>query len=332
MAGTPFGYRKFKGGYASEFIGFHIRYDLSEVGISRRRGDWLVEWIQKASLNKFVVSARDFMEFLGRLGFVSELLIWMKPHLAPLYAWAAVTARGTVGRLPQTVILTLKYLLTELKAESYMVSTKRPVVYDGDMFRTDAKCACGFIVLAGWELSSRRWFAVKVLPGDASYMFKQSGDSQWASAAAELLASLMALWAFGWLSSGRERKALEISLRGGTDNLANEALTTRRSTTKWPLLAVNMQLSSSLAKCRMALNLKWRPREENTEADSLTNEDFSSFDLNKRINICLKDVDLAILNDLVEVWSEFEDSKLKAKDKLRAPKGTASKKFDKSPR
>eukprot|EP00435_Cladocopium_sp_Y103_P049214 s1608_g14.t1 len=308
MVGTPFGYHKFKGGYASEFVGFHIRYDLAEIGISKRRGDWLVDWIQKASVNKFVVSARDFMEFLGRLGFVSQLLIWMKPHLAPLYAWASVTAKGTVGRLPQTVIVTLHCILCELQLESDMVSTKRPITYGGD-----------------------RWFALKILPQDAPYLFKASGDSQWASTAAELLASLAALWAFGWLTPGRQRKALEVSLTGGTDNRANEALTTKRSTTKWPLLAVNMQLSSSLSKCRLSLNLKWRPREENTEADSLTNEDFSHFNLNDRVVISLQDLDLNVLNSLVLVWNEFEEVKAKSKGTPRPPKGTDSKKFDKTP-
>eukprot|EP00435_Cladocopium_sp_Y103_P068426 s272_g31.t1 len=331
MVCTPFGYRKFKGGYASEFVGFHIRYDLAEVGISKKRGDWLVDWIQKAAVNKFVVSARDFMEFLGRLGFVSQLLIWLKPHLAPLYAWASVTAKGTVGRLPQTVIVTLRYILGELQTESYMVSTKRPLVFSGERFRTDAKCANGYVVLGGWEVASRRWFSLKLLPKDAPYLFKPSGESQWASTAAELLASLAALWAFGWLTPGRQRKALEVSLTGGTDNRANEALTAKRSTTKWPLLAANMQLSSSLSKCRLALNLRWRPREENIEADSLTNEDFSHFELKDRVDISYKDMDMAVLDAMVEVWSEFEEIKEKAKGTPRPPKGSTSKKFDKTP-
>eukprot|EP00435_Cladocopium_sp_Y103_P046354 s1025_g13.t1 len=106
----------------------------------------------------------------------------------------------------------------------------------------------------------------------------------------------------------------------GTDNRANESLTSRRSTTKRPLMAVNMQLSSSLAKCRLSLNLKWRPREENVEADSLTNEDFSSFDMSKRIIISFRDMDLSILDAMVDVWNEFEDLKFKSQETPRAPK------------
>ena len=113
MLGTPSGYHKFKGGFACEFVVFHIRYDVAQVGISKKRGDWLVSWTLKAEEARFVIQARDFIEFLGRLGFVSQLLTWMKPHLSPLFAWSAVTAKGTVGRLPETVILTLRYILHE---------------------------------------------------------------------------------------------------------------------------------------------------------------------------------------------------------------------------
>ena len=206
LIGTPFGYHKFKGGLDSEFVGFHIKYDAAEVGISTKRGDWLLSWIAGVRANRFVVPARDFAEFLGRLGFVSQLITWLKPHLAPLFAWSAVTAKGTVGRLPETIILTLEYIEAELKAESYMVSVRRPLSLVGARFRTDAKCADGFIVLAGWELESRRWFAMRLLPGDTPYFFKEDGSSQWASTSAELMASLVALHAFGWLATDRHRK------------------------------------------------------------------------------------------------------------------------------
>ena len=331
MVGTPFGYHKFKGGFCSEFVGFHIRYDKAEVGISNKRGDWLVAWIEKLAEQKYVVSSREFGEFLGRLSFVAQLLTWLKPHLAPLFAWSAVTSRSTVGRLPETVIITLKYILLELRLESYMVHTGKPLKFKGDQFRTDAKCADGYVVLAGWELGTRKWFSLRVGPEDAPYLFKEGGQSQWASTSAELLASLTALHTFGWIADGRRRKTLQVSLLGGTDNRANEALTLKRSTTKWPLMAINMQMSSALARSRTTLNLSWRPREENTEADDLTNEVFEGFDPALRVAVKLKDLDLTILHALVAVHSEFEDAKKAAKaDRLKDP-ASKSKKFDKSP-
>ena len=56
MAGTPFGYHKFEGGFSSEFVGFQLRYDLTEVGISTKRGAWITQWVEKAESNKYVAS------------------------------------------------------------------------------------------------------------------------------------------------------------------------------------------------------------------------------------------------------------------------------------
>ena len=113
------GYHKFRGGFSVEFVGFQMKYDTKEVGVTIRRGDWLRDWILAAADKQYVVVTRDFAEFLGRLGFVSQLLVWMKPHLSPLYAWSAATGSSTVAKLPDTVILTLKYILAELQMESY---------------------------------------------------------------------------------------------------------------------------------------------------------------------------------------------------------------------
>ena len=121
VSGTPFGYHKFSGGLSVAFVGFQLQYDACQVIISDRRGRWLLEWIDKAQANSFLVVCREFAEFLGRLGFASQVLVWIKPHLSPLYAWSAATAAGTAGKLPQTVILTMLYLRRQLATVSFMV-------------------------------------------------------------------------------------------------------------------------------------------------------------------------------------------------------------------
>ena len=68
-------------------------------------------------------------------------------------------------------------------------------------------------------------------------------------------------------------------LRAGTDNRANEALVLRASTTKWPLTLVNMQMAEHLLRNNLLLDLRWRPRDENTLADDLTNKAFGNFDV-----------------------------------------------------
>eukprot|EP00435_Cladocopium_sp_Y103_P018236 s1517_g4.t1 len=330
VIGTPFGYHKFKGGFSSDFVGFHLRYDKNQVGITTKRGAWLADWIRGLESKKFVVAARDFSEFLGRLGFVAQLLIWLKPHLAPLFAWGAVASPGLVGRLPDTVILPLKYILAEMDSEQFMVSAQRPVYFSSEQFRTDAKCTDDFIVIAGWELKSRKWFSLKLDRDQVPYLFKPNGGgSQWASTSAELLASLAALKAFGWLDVGVARRTVTLALRAGTDNLANEHLSSKRSTTKWPLMLLNLQLSSCLAKARLSLDLKWRPREENTEADQLTNENFSGFPFEDRIDLKFEDIELTLVRALWETKVQFDSARQEAKEAGNSAMASRKRKHDK---
>ena len=137
--------------------------------------------------------------------------------------------------------------------------------------------------------------------------------------------------AFGWLQHSKDRKTLDVVLSAGTDNLANEALSVKRSTTRWPLMAVNMQLSSSLARARLTLALKWRPREENVEADQLTNEVYTGFDQGSQVEIALGDLDLSILDLLVATRAEFDEARNAAKEAARKLPSQNRKKVDKSP-
>ena len=246
---------------------------------------------------------RDFSEFLGRLGFVSQLLVWLKRHLSPLYAWASATSRSTVAKLPDAVILTLTYLLAEFRTETYMVSARRPRVYTGEQFRTDAKCTDSSVVLGGWEMATGRWFQLTLSESDTPYLFAPGKGAQWASTSAELLATLAALVAFGWTEAAAS----------GTDNKANEHLSQKRATTKWPLMLINMQLSSVLARARVGVRLKWRPREENMVADDITNSVYTQLDLQKKLSIAYGDIPTEIIHALWEVKTEFDKARLAAK-------------------
>ena len=117
LVGTPFGYHKFSGGCAASFVGYHIRYDLQQVGITTREVNGCV------------------------LGFVAQLLVWLKPHLAPLYAWGAeaAVAPGTVGRLPETAVLTLKYILVQLKGRSFPIECQETDLFRGRGFQDRRK-------------------------------------------------------------------------------------------------------------------------------------------------------------------------------------------------
>eukprot|EP00435_Cladocopium_sp_Y103_P066172 s60_g28.t1 len=328
---TPFAYHKFRGGYASEFVGYQLRYDLNEVGISSKRGEWLVSWIHRAAERKYVVVTRDFAEFLGRLGFVAQLLVWLKPHLSPLFAWSAATSSSTVAKLPDAVILTLQFLLAEFEVETFTVSAKRPKIFSGERFRTDAKCTSEAVVLGGWEMDTGRWFQIILDSTQVPYLFIPGKGAQGMSTSAELLATLAGLVAFGWTGDAPSRKQLELCLTAGTDNRGNEFLSQKRSTTKWPLMAINMQLSAVLSRARTGVRLKWIPREENTVADDITNSVFVQVDLEKRVNISYADLPTQIIHALWDTKAQFDSARLVERAAAAANPEKKRKRYDKSP-
>ena len=310
MIGVPFAYHKFKGKTLVAFIGYELDYGSRLVGLSEARGAWVRNWVEEARKARFVVSVRKFAEFLGRLGFVARVVYWIKPHLAPLYAWAAAASKSHVAKMPDTVVLTLVYLETTLNDVNFKVAPGRVSEEGGLLFHTDAKCADGLVVLGGWDSrkdpSEAPWFAITVKPADAPYLFDGNEKSQWASASAELLA---ALWVFGHLKESSVQRRLPVAVAGATDNQSNEKLLKRQSTTKWPLMLINMQLSHLLRKACLRLSLSWKPREENQLADALTNLDFQAFSSGHRVNCGFSELPLELLNQLWASKSSFDASR-----------------------
>ena len=139
-------------------------------------------------------------------------------------------------------------------------------------FFTDAKCEDGLVVLGGWEsldpVGSARWFSITLSPEEAPYLFGEENRSQWASASAELLATLAAQYLFGHLEPAARLGHFPVVIPAVTDNRGNESLARKQSTSKWPLMLVNIQLSHLLMKAMLKLDLQRRPREENQDADS----------------------------------------------------------------
>ena len=101
----------------------------------------------------------------------------------------------------------------------------------------------------------KRRFALDIRASDAPFLFKPGKGAQWASASAELLASLAVLHLFGWSAPSPSRTFIPVSLTAGTDYQSNDALSKKIATTRWPLMLINMQLSVLLSAVRLQLNL-----------------------------------------------------------------------------
>ena len=133
-------------------------------------------------------------------------------------------------------------------------------------------------------------------------MFRENKGSSWASASAELLAAWVSLELLVAASSNRQ---VVYSMAAGTDNQAHEAVTEKRSSTKWPLGMIMMQFSHSMRKKNLLIKLRWKPREFNQPADDLTNSKFDSFDPKLRIPISWTELKKEVLDMLSPFAEEF---------------------------
>ena len=313
LVGAPFSYKKFSGGLKVQFVGYLLDYRECLIGITKKRGEWLVNFIEEMRKAGGTVLLRRFNEFVGRLGFVARVLVWLKPFMAPLYAWSSVLDRSSVATAPRLVSLVMRFLSEQLHDCTYVHTCRRPEGLSQELFRTDAKCELGRVVLGGVHLISGAWFSVELRPEQAPYLFKDGGESQWASTTAELLAVLVALHLFGFVGGPVKHVTTPIKISAGTDNLANEHLIKKGLTTRWPLCLVYMQMTKALMDSRLMVQLNWRPRDQNALADALTNEDFSGVDIQKRIHVDWVKLDFSWIWKLWNERNAYLD-----KDGLRA--------------
>ena len=310
--GTPFSYHKFKGGLQVDFIGYHLSYEVWSAGLSEKRTQWIISWIDAAEKCNWMVMGCSVVEFTGRMTFVARLLLWVKPFLGPLHSWCAVLARSTVARMPVLVHVCLMYLRRQLQLRRRLVPVIPSRVSAKQAFRTDAKCELGRVVLAGWSLAkgsckaSSRWFMIEIRPSEAPWLFKPDGSSEWASTSAELLAFYAAVIAFEDEIYLRLEEEILAEVSAGTDNQANPKLQAKGSSTKWPLMGILMQLTSYMHSSGLRVRLAWRPREQNTEADDITNGDVSGFDPRLRVDLGFKDLPLDLLRDMRKIHGDFE--------------------------
>ena len=95
-------------------------------------------------------------------------------------------------------------------------------------------------------------------------------------------------------------------------------------------MLVNLQLSSLLARGRLCLRLRWRPRELNTVADDITNSVFTQVDMAKQIGMSYADIPTSLIHALWDTKKEFDELRAQAKSNA-LPGGHKRKRQDKTP-
>ena len=173
----------------------------------------------------------------------------------------------------------------------------------GEAFRADAKAEGQTVVVGGWEClggtrpSAVRWFSVVLNRENAEWAFSK-GEPFRVVAALELYATLVSVVVFA--DQWPKDSCGLISLVGTTDNGGNPHVLTRLMSSKFPLVVVLAELAEQLRSRGLSLDLRWAPRDQNEEADDLTNMEFGRFKASQRIVVDIKEMRWIVLGDLME--------------------------------
>ena len=328
--GMPFSWKKFQGGFQLDWIGYWVDLGRFEAGISAARHEWVCKALRDL-LSADCVLVRRCVEVLGRLGFVCNALEHFKPFLGPLYTWTSGHPMGSVHPLPEFVRLTLNFLLGRFLAGVRTIGPAYPRRDCQELFRADAKASDDLVAVGGWlcrggtSPASSKWFAVELTRTNAPWIFHK-GEPFRLIASLELLATLLCILVFDLHSEDAEDQSRITLGSGSTDNKGNMYLIRRLMTTKYPLNVFLMEIAAQLDKRKLDLELAWVPRDQNTEADELSNLDFRSFDPSERVAVNLEAIPSIVLHDLMGPGAkeDLEASERKATRKLHGPEGAAS--------
>ena len=293
MAGVPFAYHKFRGGLQLDFVGYWLDYTRFSLGIAERRVRWILDFVASLERDGSLVEVRRYQEFHGRLGF---MLPWIRPFLAPGYAWLAKAKPGAVMKVPDAVSFCNAFIRDKLMAEVRLTPCHPREWICGELFRCDAKCAEQEVVLGGWLCLSQMdpakapWYSLRLSPKDVPCLFR-SGASSWASATAEHLAALVSFMVLPWRASVPDQGSVHnLVLVGGTDNAAQH---------KDPSHGGHDGILSSSRFGRRPGRMDWRPRDENQPADDLTNSKFDLFDKDLRVHVEWNKLQFHMLHKLI---------------------------------
>ena len=304
LLGVPMKLEKFHGGFRVEWIGLFVDYTTYSVGLSEKRAGWLITWIHDA-LAAGKVGTRDFASAVGRLGFAVTALFYEKAFLGILYLWSGAIsgASAPIVTIPWAVRFILSWISKRLSGPGRLQEVPSVPIPGGELFRSDAKAEGGLATVGGWECAggtlpaSARWFALSIEKSWAPWAFAKENDPGRVIATLELLGTLLCVMYFGDAWKGKSSGIGCIT--GSTDNQGNSFATAKMMSSKWPLTVLLVELSEQLRSRQFELQLSWRQRDLNQEADDLTNGVFTAFTPCNRVPIDPLQIPWIVLNSVM---------------------------------
>ena len=101
---------------------------------------------------------------------------------------------------------------------------------------------------------------------------------------------------------------MTLMLQGLTDNLGNTYVLSKLMSSKFPLIVILAELAAQLRSRGMGLRLGWAPRDQNEEADALTNGEFGAFAASRRIMIDVETIRWKVLPQMLAVAGSIYDA------------------------
>ena len=310
---VPFAWHKFQGGQEYEWVGFWINIKVRSTGLSQKRKSWLIQWIDQTSQDKAVL-VRNVSEVLGRLQFASLAIPILRPFLGFLYAWVASLPLSTTAPLPISLRLVLGFIKFLLERGNALSPVLPRLEAGRLLFRADAKAEGNDVALGGWLChpegpAKSLWYAVRITPSKAPWAY-WAGEAYKTIASLELFATLVCIMVF----TTRVGAGGVIEISGETDNRDNSFVVEKLMSVQLPLNVVLMELAFQLHERGLSLDLKWVPRDDNVEADSLSNFCSDDFQPENRISVDIGNLGFAILPSLMaegeQMYKDLSERKL----------------------
>eukprot|EP00438_Fugacium_kawagutii_P006593 Skav203067 [mRNA] locus=scaffold4669:169860:170702:- [translate_table: standard] len=267
------------------------------------------------------------------MSFASLALPWERPLLGPLFAWSSAV-RGTKGllRLPWVVLLVLSWIRGKLERGLSMEEVRPPEEAHGTVqIWTDAKATEDAAWIGGWVRTSENtkqceWFSEKVTEEMAPWMFSKGRNPKRVIAALEMLGTLVALKLWAKNRGG----GLKIHTQAFTDNKGNEFILKKGMSTKFPITLLVIEASETLRRLDTSADLTWVRRDDNQEADDLTNEKFDRFSEDLRVRVTKENCKWIAMDDLLpkseELYLEIQRFKKCRAEEKKMRRSAAGKK------
>jgi hypothetical protein len=319
--GLPWAWHKFCGGLAYEWVGFYTDWDRFVVGISEKRSLWVATWCRE-KLAAGAVLIQEFSEVLGRFVFATQAVEHVKPLLGPMFAWVAALPKSAFVEIPVTIKLLLHFIQHVFQDDAMRLVTvqaanaPRPRL----TFRADARAEGDVVEAGGWQIAGSGdpadspWFRFRLDRGNAPWAF-HGGEPYRSIAAIELYTTLVATMVLG--PEGADGLLQLTSVSGQTDNRGNSFAVAKLLSTKYPLNIVLMELALQLHRRGAILDLGWIPREQNVEADELSNGVVRNFTAAHERKVDIAALDFIVLPTLMKVAESFYKDLRKTKDAKR---------------